>query len=296
MGVRLFKEPKLKKPVLICGWPGIGNVGLVAVDTLRASLGAEEFGEIESWDFFYPRKVKIEDGLLVDMQFPRNKFYFKRLENNDLLFFIGDEQPRGNKKSYRLGETVLDVAMKFGCQKVFTSGAAVAQIHHRMNPRVWAVPNRKELIEEAKRYENTVLMSEIEGRGGQGYITGLNGLLIGIAKERGLEAICLMGEFPLYVPHSLPYPKASRSVLRVLTKILGVEIDLSRLGKWAEEIEKRIEELYKQIPAEIKEQIEKFKYLTPSELKPLTEKEKESFFKEVEEFLKRSKKDGETSL
>jgi len=24
MGIRLFKEPELEKPVLICGWPGLG--------------------------------------------------------------------------------------------------------------------------------------------------------------------------------------------------------------------------------------------------------------------------------
>ncbi len=52
MGIKLFKEPELEKPDLICGWPVIGNIGLIAVDTLRESLKAEEFGEIESCDFF----------------------------------------------------------------------------------------------------------------------------------------------------------------------------------------------------------------------------------------------------
>ncbi|MEW6214713.1 MAG: PAC2 family protein [Nitrospirota bacterium] len=293
MEVRLFKEPKLERPVLICGWPGIGNIGLIAVDTLRIRVSAEEFGEIESRDFFYPRKVKIEEGLLVDLEFPSNKFYFKKLQTRDLIFFIGEEQPRGDQRAYRIGESVLDVAIKFGCQRIFTSGAAVAPLHHQMKPRVWAVPNKEYLIDEVRRYENTILMSEIEGRGDQGYITGLNGLLIGIAKERGLEAICLMGEFPLYIPHSLPYPKASKSVLEVLTKILGIEIDLSRLEKWAGETERKIEEFYQQIPAEMKERIER---LIKTEQKPFTEEDGKRFVKEVEEFLKRSKEDGEIPL
>lgn len=296
MKAKLFKEPEIEKPVLLCGWPGIGNIGLIAVDTLRIKVGAEEFGEIESLDFFYPRKVKIKEGLLVDLEFPGNKFYFKKLQTKDLIFFIGEEQPRGDQKIYRIGESVLDIAIRFGCQRIFTSGAAVAPIHHQMKPRVWAVPNREDLIDEIIKYENTVLMSGIEGRGGQGYITGLNGLLIGMAKEKGLEAICLMGEFPLYIPHSMPYPKASKSVLEVLTKILGAEIDLSRLEKWAQETEKRIEEFYQQIPSEIKDRIEKFKYLKPTELKPFTEEDRKRFFKEVEEFLKRSKEDGEIPL
>ena len=53
MGIRLYKEPKLENPVLIAGWPGIGNIGITAVNTLREMVRAEEFGEIEPWDFFY---------------------------------------------------------------------------------------------------------------------------------------------------------------------------------------------------------------------------------------------------
>jgi proteasome assembly chaperone (PAC2) family protein len=41
-------------------------------------------------------------------------------------------------------------------------------------------------------------MSEQEGRGNQGSITGLNGLVIGAARRRGMNGICLMGEIPDY--------------------------------------------------------------------------------------------------
>jgi len=51
MGIRLYDKPKLENPVLIAGWPGIGNIGITAVDTLREMVRAEEFGEIEPWDF-----------------------------------------------------------------------------------------------------------------------------------------------------------------------------------------------------------------------------------------------------
>ena len=52
MGLRLYQTPQLKTPILIASWPGIGNIGLIAVDTLRGMLEAEEFGEIEPWEFF----------------------------------------------------------------------------------------------------------------------------------------------------------------------------------------------------------------------------------------------------
>jgi proteasome assembly chaperone (PAC2) family protein len=290
MKARLLKEPELVNPILLCGWSGIGNIGLIAVDTLRMRLGAEEFAEIDSFDYFYPRKVKIENGLLVDLEFPGNRFYFKKHEKGDIIFFIGEEQPGRESKSYSLGNAVLDVAAKFGCRRIYTSGAAVTYIHHETKPRVWVVPNSEDLIDEVKKYKNTYLMSRIERGRGQGYISGLNGLLIGMARERGLEGICLMGEFPNYVSHSIPYPKASVSVLEVLTRILGIEIELKRLQKWAQETESKIEEYYQQMPDELKEQIEKIKN---TETEHLTEEDGKSFVKEVEDFLKRREEGGE---
>ena len=93
MGVIIYKEPKLENPVMVASWPGIGNIGIIAVDTLRNMLEAEDLGEIEPWDFFYPKKVLIRNGELKELEFPSSKFYFKRTGEKDLLFFIGEEQP-----------------------------------------------------------------------------------------------------------------------------------------------------------------------------------------------------------
>lgn len=170
MGVRLYKEPKLEKPDLIVGWPGIGNIGIIAVDTLRDQLQAEELGEVEPWDFFYPRKVSIRNSLLMDLEFPTNKFYYQRTEGKDLIFFVGEQQPAEGEGSYSKGEKayqmanlVLDVGLKFGCQRVYTSGACVSIIHHQMKPRVCAVAGSERLIGEVKKYQNTILLSEMGG-------------------------------------------------------------------------------------------------------------------------------------
>ena len=46
MGIRLYKEPELEKPDMVACWPGIGNIGIIAVDTLRGQIRAEELGEM----------------------------------------------------------------------------------------------------------------------------------------------------------------------------------------------------------------------------------------------------------
>ncbi len=270
MGIKLYREPELEKPIMFVSWPGIGNIGIIAANTLKGILKAEEFGEIESWDFFYPRKVSIRDGLLEDLEFPSNKFYYERLEKKDFIFFVGEEQPtegggmyaRG-EKAYQMANLVLEVSLKFDCQRVYTSGACISPIHHQMKPRVCAVVSSENLIREVKKYPNTILMSEIGGRGeGEGTITGLNGLLLGLAKKRGLETICLMGEIPDWLSGaSFPYPKASKSVLEVFAEILGIRIDFSFLNKMEAQVEEIIESFYAKFPPEMKEEYDQRKFV-----------------------------------
>jgi proteasome assembly chaperone (PAC2) family protein len=308
MGIKLYKEPELENPIMIVGWPGIGKIGLIAVDALREMTEAEEIGEIESWDFFFPKKVIIKSGLLEDLEFPTNKFYYKRFMSKELLFFIGEEQPKKQgaqgyaegAEAYRLANLVLDVAEKFHCKRVYTSGAAVAMIHHTMKSRVWAVPNSEKLIEETREYPNTILMSEIEGREGQGFISGLNGLLLGVAKNRGFESICLMGEIPVYL-QGLPmtYPKASKSVIEVFEKVLDIEIDTGKFDEVVQREEEKIEEVYRQIPLEVREQLEKLKevsYPETTELKPMNEKARKRLWEEIGEFLRKEGKGDEGVL
>ncbi len=298
MGIVLYKEPELEDPVLIASWPGIGNIGVIAVDTLRQIVKAEELGEIEPWEFFYPKKVVIRDGVLKALEFPTSKFYFKRTYKKDLLFFVGEEQPgTGAKvyaegaKAYKMANLVIDVAEKFGCKRIYTSGAAVAPIHHTIDSRVWVVPNSESLIKEMKSYPNTVLMSDIEGRGGQGNITGLNGLLLGVAKKRGIEAACLMGEIPIYLHgFPIPYPKGSKAVLRVLEMILGVEVDTAELDAFTKRTEKEIESIYHRLPAEIREHLDKLvsmTYTREAEPGPITEEDKKKILQEIDKLFKK---------
>jgi len=298
LAIRLHKEPKLEKPTMLVGWPGIGNIGILAVNTLRQEVQAEEMGEIEPWDFFYPSKVRIREGVLEEMEFPSNTFYYKRLEDRDLLFFIGEEQPTGRGslyaeggKAYEMANLVMDVAERFGCRRVYTSGAAVALTHHMLKPRVWAVATTDELVTEARSYVNTIPMSRVEGRGSQGNITGLNGLLIGMARKRGLEGVCLMGEIPDYLSRvPFPYPKASQSVLEVLATIMGISINVDVLDDMAGQMGSVIENVYNQFPPEIRERIEQRKEIIQARPGAITLEDEKWIKEHIDEFFTKGDK------
>jgi hypothetical protein len=300
MAVKLEREPEMNEPVMLCGWPGIGNIGITAVETLRAAVEAEQFGAIEPFEFFDPRKVVIEDGLIRNLEFPESRFYAGRSGGRDILFFVGQEQPRSGHgpyaegaKAYLMADMVLDVARKFKCGRIYTSGAAVTQIHHTTRPRVWAVPNGGRLVDELRTCDNTVLMAQVEGGGSQGVISGLNGLLLGVARKRGFDAVCLMGEIPYYLQAApWPYPTASRSVLEVLGAVLGITFDLSRLDSLCKRVEKSIEQFLENlysaegIPPQVKEEIERLRHARHTDMGPITDEEKKRMLEHIDELFR----------
>ena len=72
-----------------------------------------------------------------------------------------------------------------------------------------------------------------------GGITGMNGLIIGVAALHGLSGACLLGETSGYVIDA----GASKAVIEVLEKVIGVSIDTASLVKKAEETRKLISQL-----------------------------------------------------
>jgi len=299
MALILHREPVLNSPDMLIGWPGIGNIGLITVDTIRQAIEAEELGEIEPEEFFFPNKVVIRGSVLTNMGFPTSKFYFKRLANRDLLLFIGEEQPATSEsmyaegpRAYEMANMVLDVAQKFGCGRIYTSGAAVSITHHNLKPGVWAVANQKSLLPELKRYPNTILMSQAEGRGNRGGITGLNGLLIGAAKTRKFPGICLMGEIPDYLSRvPFPYPKASLSVVEVLSSIFNLDIDPHILDTMITQMETVIANVYQQFPQDIRERLEQRKQTSTSKQQPIITEEDRQWLKEhIDDFFKKGDK------
>jgi len=231
--VRFYRESELVNPCLVTAWPGVGNVALIAATYLKEKLEAMELGEIEASGFFNPGGVFIKDNLVEAPQFPAGKFYCwdSGGAGKDLIIFLGEAQPTHG--SYEYAGIVLDAAQKLGVKRVYTIAAALTE-HNPAHPRVLGAAGSPELLDELKNYD-VVLAGDF-------YIAGLNGLLLGVAKERGMEGICLLGETVKYAA-KMANPRASQAVLGVLTRLLGVEIDMAELNEFAENAERQIKQI-----------------------------------------------------
>ena len=232
--VKLHARPKLNSPNMLAAWPGIGNVATIVANYLLSKLGFKELGALEASYFFDPIGVLVRDNVVEAPNFPQSQFYYWKNERkgSDLILFIGDDQP--SAKGYELANCVLDVGQRFQVKRVYTCAAAMTRIHHTEPPRVWGVATSHDLAEDLRKY-NLVQASNLQ-------IAGLNGLLLGIAKERGIDGICLLGEVPLYATR-VPNPMAALAVLKVLAGMLEVEVDLAELAKMAVEAGERMKQV-----------------------------------------------------
>ena len=228
----ISKQPKGKNPSLVAAWPGMGGVAIIAARYLIDKLGAVEFGSIAPEGFFDLSGVLIEDSLVQEVQFPQSRFYYGSSgRGKNWLIFVGEAQPQMN--SYRLANLVLDVAQRFSARRVYTFAAAPTHIYHTKKPRVLAVATEAALVPRPGEYEVGPLR--------EGSISGLNGLLLGAARQRSMDGICLLGEIPIYTTN-IANPRSSKAVLEVLSSISKLNIDLSDMDDWAHQTDAQIEE------------------------------------------------------
>ena len=239
--IKLYKQPHPKRCAMFASWPGIGDVSLIAARYLVEKLNAVEIGEIEPVNFFEAVGVIVKDNVVEAPRFPESKFYYWQdgKTGKGLVLFIGEEQP--SSKGYELVNCVLDVAQRLKVKRVYSCAAAVTRIHHSEEPKVWGVATKRKLTNELSKYD-VVFKGDLS-------IAGLNGLILGMAKERGIDGICLLGEVPVYGTQ-IANPKASLAMLRVLTKMVEIDIDLTKLSHIAKQAGEEMERMAKRATAE----------------------------------------------
>lgn len=277
--IRLERNPRLKNPYLIVGWPDAGYVGMKAVSFLQNRVGAIYLGDIEPYEFSAMPDSIIKNGLLQALEFPTSQFhYWKSKKASDIIFFLG-RQPA--LRPYAFASLILDVAQKFAVRRIYTVGGFYASLLHTEKPRILAVVNDVSLKRYIRDYDVDI---------GPDYHgpTSMNGILMGIAKERNIEGVSLWGQVPHYIGE-IPNPQISLAALRVLIKMLKITLDFSELETEAEFAEKEIERLVSYVRQQSPDFDEYFKKL---EAGTLTKDEGEKFFKEIEDFLKKQRGPG----
>jgi hypothetical protein len=178
--LRRISTPVLKNPVFVQGLPGFGNVGKITAYLLLKFCSAKPFAELYSP--YFPDYVSVNSKGICRL--PRYEFYAASMEKNDFIIMTGDTQPSFDDVAayYSLCGDTLDFVEKQGCSFLVTVGG-VPMTQEKSQVYVAATSPRLALEFMEK---GAVIYSK-------GRIVGATGLMLALAKEHGLEGICLLG-------------------------------------------------------------------------------------------------------
>jgi proteasome assembly chaperone (PAC2) family protein len=235
LSVEIFKKEAFQTSILLACWPGMGYVALSVAKYLQSHLPAEKIALISADEISQLPGVSINSGLIEPISIPQNNLYLWEANNKSLLILIGESQPVPGKE-YFLANTILDFAQAHGVKQVFTSAAMPLEISHKTTPGVWAVGSDEQILQKITQ-QNIRLMK-------RGTISGMNGSFLGVAKKKGFEAICLLGEIPFYTVQ-IENPKAIKAVIEVFMPLTDITVDTSELDELSQYMEKEVDEYLK---------------------------------------------------
>ncbi|MHC4126749.1 MAG: PAC2 family protein [Planctomycetota bacterium] len=242
------EKNNLRDPWLVAVWPGMGQVAAGAGSYLAQALKPEPAGRVPEHEFFSVNQVDVSGGIARTGRLPQSVFYAWRdpKGRRDLVFFIGEDQPES--RGYAMCHRILDFALEHRVERVVTFAAMGTKMHPAADPRVFGAVTVPGMLRELR--SNGVLPLR------EGQIAGLNGALLAAASERGVGAVCLLGEMPFYAA-GVPNPKSSLAVLEAFTKIAGIRINLSRLERVAEQSQEHLTGLWEQLKAQASHLLER---------------------------------------
>lgn len=227
-------EIKLVNPWMVAVWPGMGHVAISAGFYLMSKLGMHTLAEFSPRELFDTDHVEVKNGIIRPGQLPRSRLFLWKdpQGKRDIVVFIGEAQPPLGKHAFC--QKLIELAKQLGVERIFTFAAMATDLHPEHASRVFAAATKKESLAELKQQDLELL------KGGQ--VSGLNGIVLGVAAEQDLCGICLLGEMP-HIFAQLPFPQAALSVLKVFTKMADIEIDLTELAQQAQEVGEKLGEL-----------------------------------------------------
>jgi uncharacterized protein (TIGR00162 family) len=219
---------ELREPVLVAGLPGLGLVGKIAARFLIRQLKAQRFAFLYSEHFPYFVLVNKKGNVRL----LRGVFYFWKnpAGANDYIFFTGDSQSQTIEGQYEIADCMLDFAKQCGVRAIVTIGGY--RVETQDKPKVYVAATGQEMLDEALGAGAVVSDSGSP-------IVGTAGLILGLARFKRIDALCLLGETRGY----LPDPLAARSVLEVLQAAFGFSVDLAGLDEDIVKAEKMVSRL-----------------------------------------------------
>jgi uncharacterized protein (TIGR00162 family) len=226
--IELEREVEAENPVFVEGLAGIGHIGRNTVSYIADQTEAEEIGEVSSHHF--PPHTIVNDDKTVEPI--KNKIYELKRDGRDIILLEGNAQAGTPEGHHEVAEKVMNFIEDIGAEEVITVGGyGTGDVVE--DPEVFGAVSLEEMKE---KYSDSGIQFEHD----VGQIVGISGLLIGLAQDREMDGLCLLGETPGFL---LSDPKSTEAVLQALEDILGLDLDYSKLDEKVEESQEVLKKL-----------------------------------------------------
>ncbi len=211
--LKQFAEIQPNNPILIEGLPGLGLVGKIALRYMVKQLKPQKVAYLYSPHFPYFVLVNKKGNVrLLRGVF----YYYKNPNGNDLILFTGDSQSQTIEGQYEIADQILAFSEKHNVKTIATIGGY--RMEPTEKPKVFIAATSQEILNKAL---NAGAILSTSGSP----IVGTAGLILGLAKFKKIDALCLLGETRGY----LPDPLSAKSVLEVLKSTFNFDLDLKGL-------------------------------------------------------------------
>jgi len=208
------RNVELDSPTVIIGFPDEGLVGSIGVSHIIETLGLKEMAHVES--------RLMPPVVVVKKRRPRSSI---RLYEKDDMVAVISEVPIPPPMMYPLAGGLGEWFEEVSPQRVLILGGIPVQNRMEMEkPGVWGVATR-EADQEALEKAGVRLLED-------GFLAGVNSLILLEGAKRGIPVTYLMGESH----HGYPDPGSAAATVEAVGRIIGRQIDVQKLLDTAEEI------------------------------------------------------------
>ena len=214
MEIKNIHDYKLKDIILISSLPDMGKVGGLVTQHLSKKLGAKKAAQMFLADKPW---INIKDGLV---NLPTDEYFLAVDEKNSIVIFTGENQPQEPATVFKIANKILDTVGHMGNIKMVISAGGYLPSESEKGEAVFGVATNTASMELLKSNNVKPLSAEVKS------ITWFNGIILGITKNKNIDGVGLFGEI---VDAESPQYKAASNILKVIGKMLKIEIDTKEL-------------------------------------------------------------------
>src|SRR5881296_3098113 len=241
--LKIHARPEgLRRPILIMafgGWNDAAESATTAVRYLGTSFRAEKFAEIDPDEFYHfglsRPYVRFKQGSETEREitWPATEFSITQASElaRDVIVGVAVE-PHLRWKTYC--NLVLDLARRCEVALVLTLGALLAEVPHTRPVRLSGSASDPELAARLG-----VRPTKYEGP------TGIVGVLNTICRDQGMTTASVWANVPHYIS-GIENPKASLALLRRVSMLFGMEVDLRDLDEAGRQFDQNLAQVISQ--------------------------------------------------